>query len=63
MVLNILELKPLRRTIAMRMNMGPDRLISAIVLIVVGLLQVTNTVFFPPFLVIICLGLMIMMNR
>jgi hypothetical protein len=43
--------------------MGPDRIISAIILIIVGLLQATNQVAFPPFLVIICLGLMIMMNR
>jgi hypothetical protein len=47
----------------MRMTMGPDRLVSAIVLIIVGLLQATNSVYFPPWLVIVCLGLMIMMNR
>lgn len=47
----------------MRMTMGPDRLISAIVLIIVGLLQATGSVYFPPWLVIVCLGLMLMTNR
>jgi hypothetical protein len=46
----------------MRMNMGPDRLVSAIILIVVGLLQVMGAVYFPPWLVIVCLGLIIITN-
>lgn len=46
----------------MKMNMGSDRLISAIILIVVGLLQAMNIVYFPPGLIIVCLGLIIMTN-
>lgn len=46
----------------MRMNMGPDRVVSAIVLIVVGLLQATGAFYFPLWLVVICLGLMVMTN-
>jgi hypothetical protein len=47
----------------MKMHMEADRLTSAIVLIICGLLQTTGTVAFPLWLVVICLGMMIMMNR
>ena len=46
----------------MKMNMGPDRVVSAIILIIVGLLQAMNAVYFPLWLVVVCLGLMIMTN-
>jgi hypothetical protein len=46
----------------MKMNMGTDRLLSAIILIIVGLLQAMNAVAFHPWLVIVCLGLIIMTN-
>ena len=41
---------------------GADRLVSAIILIVVGLLQAMNIAYFHPGLVIVCLGLIIMTN-
>jgi hypothetical protein len=46
-----------------RFNATPDRIVSAIVLIVVGLLQTTGAYAFPLWLVVILLGVMIMMER
>jgi hypothetical protein len=45
------------------MNLAPDRVVSAIVLIVVGLLQITGAYYFPLWLVVICLGIMLMLER
>jgi len=47
----------------MKMNLHPDRVVSAIVLIVVGLLQASGRFYFPLWLVVICLGLTIMLSR
>jgi hypothetical protein len=46
----------------MRMNTGPDRIVSAIILIIVGILQVANPHYLQPWLVIVSLGLILMMN-
>lgn len=46
----------------MKLSAGPDRVISAIVLIVCGLLQASGQFGFPLWLVVICLGLMVMTN-
>jgi hypothetical protein len=46
----------------MRFNTGSDRVISAIVLIVCGLLQMSGQFGFPLWLVVVCLGLMVMTN-
>jgi len=43
--------------------MQPDQLVSAIILIVVGVLQMSNQVAFPLWLVVVCLGVMIMSHR
>ncbi len=46
----------------MKFNTGPDRLISAIILIICGVLQATGAAVFPLWIVVVCLGLMVMTN-
>ena len=47
----------------MKMNLQPDRLVFAVILIVFGLLQMSGQIGFPLWLVVICLGIMMMLNR